>query len=164
VEWADEPEPVGDDLSWADTAGQEQDAPTAWPEPPPAGEETPLGDGWPEERPDEESVWAGLEDERILSIGAEEWASLSELGLHAIRARASTLHRQTVLRTPSEALAALGEAETCVRLGPVEVSVLVSVVLSESEELLVGQDILAGRFLVDVQQRELLGSRVEESG
>lgn len=164
AEWAEEPEPVGDDLSWADTVEQEQNLPASWPETPPSGEETPLGDDWPEEHPADDSLWIGLEDERLLSIGSEEWATLEELGLQSVRARASTLHRQTVLRTPRESLAALGEAETLVRLGPIAVSVVLSVVLSESEELLIGQDILAGRFLVDVRRRELLGTRAEELG
>jgi len=164
-----EPELAASDLSWADA-----------PEKPP-----PEAQGWHEEgdRPEllgsgEESeepwvadaalagddFWAGLEDERLWTMGATEQASLPMLGIDAVLARPSTLSAHTVLHTPDSALVAMGEIDTPVRIGPVAVAIRLRVVSAESAELIVGQDVLAGHFVVDVRQDNVLRGRAPESG
>lgn len=164
--WPDGPEPEGDDLSWTE-AGDDDLPEQAWPaaeEAAPATGTDDEGDWVPDEPPPDDALWIGLEDERLVTIGVEERASLPALRRMDLRARPSTLHARSVLRTTDEALVAMGEITTPVHLGGAVVSVTLAVVAASVEELIVARDVLAGRFLVDAGRRDLLGGRDGESG
>ena len=148
----DEPEPEASDLYWV--AVDEAEEEPGW---------QPIEEGsgttdWPGEEEDEieEEDWAALEvpesvlhSDRLL-VGLEENASLPELGLDAVIARMETGLLCSVL---------LGEEAppitTTLRIGAVELTVTLQRE-SGTVGLRLGQDVLAGRFIIDPARRMTL--------
>lgn len=146
-------EPPGDDLYWADIdeeAGEEGQ----WHAP----DEEPAVLDWPvedEERIDDED-WADLEESRRmlpggrLLVGLEERADLPELELAGVSAIMDTGRTGSVLGGGADA-----SISTTVCIGAVVLTLLLERVDGPAV-LRLGQDAIAGRFVVDPAQRMVL--------
>ena len=145
--WPEEEEPLGDDLSWAEHSPDNTQT-EDWDAVVPEGEATDWED--PVQTASIEPCWEAFPSDPLSVIGAVAWVWVDAPRRRRVRAVMATLQQQTVLHTPDVDLLNMGTTPTQITLGGQTISIELSVVFGETEELVVGRDILSGRFVVDV--------------
>lgn len=147
VDWPEEEEPEGDALSWAVLEDDTNPA-DAWLDVVPEDEPSDWSDV------DVASVTADAWDdwgaEPLPRIGWQEQAALPALNRASVPTAVSTQLAHSVLHTPDPALHGIGDVSVELLLVGQRMTVSLQVVPAAEERLVIGRDILAGRFVVDV--------------